>query len=124
MTIYGSESREKKTVWKETSAPKPRLEPQGLLDDGICDRHRRGGALCRSLVYDHVGWGRPDPVGFGTKGSGNPSGPVARGREHWGFYRGKSGGRGVRQIRYESGGCAAGSKRDTPYHFRGRVGES
>src|SRR5690606_11309021 len=67
MPIYGSESREKKTVWKETSAPKPRLEPQGLLDDGICDRHRRGSTLCRSLVYEHVGWGRPDPVGPGKK---------------------------------------------------------
>ena len=67
MPIYGSESREKKTVWKETSAPKPRLEPQGLLDDGICDHHRRGSTLCRSLVYEHVGWRRPDPVGPGKK---------------------------------------------------------
>src|SRR5690606_34923323 len=86
MPIYGSESREKKTVWKETSAPKPRLEPQGLLDDGICNHHRRGSTLCRSFVHDHIGWKRPDPVGHGGKGPGNHPGPTARGkcssREH------------------------------------------
>ncbi|WP_177199202.1 pre-toxin TG domain-containing protein [Planifilum fulgidum] len=71
----------------ETSAPKPRLGPQGLPDDGICNHHRRGGALHRSFVHDHIGWKRPDPVGHGGKGPGNHPGPTARGkcssREHF-----------------------------------------